>query len=61
MKLKEIQKLTKKLELLDHAYERIDNDWSHYPYVRDILKDKLLEEKDWILKSIEGQIIEVEV
>jgi len=60
MTIKEVQKLVKKLELLEYAYQTIGDEWSSYPYIRDLLRDKLIQERAWLVESINGQVIEVE-
>jgi len=61
MTIEEVQKLAKKLERLDQAYSRIGNCWSEDQYIRDLLRDKIIQEKAWLLDSVAGQIIEVKV
>jgi len=60
MTIAEIHKLAKKLEMLDYAYETIGEQWYTYPYIRDILRDKIIHERAWLIDSVNGQVIEVE-
>jgi len=61
MTIKEVQKLAKKLELLDYAYESVGDEWSSYPYIRDLLRDKIIQERAWLVETVNGQTIEVEL
>jgi len=61
MTLKEIRKVISKLDKLERAHDRLGDEWHHDPYIRDILRDKLKEERQWIVTLINGEVIEVEV